>query len=175
MWSNLYGNLTPREADHMKEKIATSQDLLSVLARRRHLGHKIVFTNGCFDLLHIGHVRSLQAARAHGDLLVVGLNSDSSVQNIKGIERPIVSEQQRAEVLAALSCVDHVVIFSEPEPLALITAIQPDILVKSQDWDPDAIVGRDVVEARGGSVVSPPVVSGISTTMLIERIRKSGT
>ena len=153
-------------------KLVTLQELTAILEPCRAQGQKIVFTNGCFDLLHVGHVRSLQAARRLGDILIIGLNSDSSVSHLnKGSHRPIVPEDQRAEVLAALTCVDYVVIFSEPDPLHVITAVQPDVLVKSSDWDPKKIIGREVVEARGGSVMSTPEVPGISTTILIERIR----
>ncbi|GMV49058.1 MAG: glycerol-3-phosphate cytidylyltransferase [Nitrospira sp.] len=122
--------------------------------------------------MHIGHVRYLQAARNLGDLLVVGVNSDESVRSLnKGQNRPIVPEAQRAEVLAALACVDSVVIFSEPDPGALIAAIQPDVLVKGGDWPLDRIVGREIVEARGGRVQTIPLVPGVSTTMLVQRIR----
>ena len=155
----------------MTDKLVTLQELTTILEHSRVHGQKIVFTNGCFDLLHIGHVRSLQAARRLGDILIVGLNSDASVRHLKGPHRPIVPQDQRGEVLAALTCVDYVVIFSEPDPLYVITAVQPDVLVKSSDWDPQEIIGREVVEARGGSVVSSPEVPGISTTILIERMR----
>ena len=155
----------------MTDKLVTLQELTALLEQSRVHGQKIVFTNGCFDLLHVGHVRSLQAARRLGDILIVGLNSDDSVRQLKGPHRPVVPQDQRGEVLAALTCVDHVVIFSEPDPLRVITAVRPDILVKSSDWDPQEVIGRDVVVARGGSVVSTPEVAGISTTLLIERMR----
>ena len=133
---------------------------------------RVVFTNGVFDLLHPGHLRYLQAARELGDLLVVGLNSDRSVRALaKGHDRPINPEGDRAELLSALACVDVVVIFDEDTPHAIVSALQPDILVKGADWGPDNIVGRDVVEARGGQVVRVPVVEGYSTTKLIERIK----
>lgn len=141
--------------------------------RLRAEGKKIVFTNGCFDLLHPGHVRYLAEARAHGDVLIVAANSDRSVRAIKGPSRPINSEQDRAEVLAALACVDAVVIFDEPDPHAIISAIQPDILVKGADWAADAIIGRDVVEARGGQVVRIAFAPGFSTTSMIARIQNS--
>jgi D-glycero-beta-D-manno-heptose 1-phosphate adenylyltransferase len=132
----------------------------------------VVFTNGVFDILHPGHVRYLQAARVLGDKLVVAINSDRSVRELgKAPGRPINSEKERAEVLRALACVDEVVIFDEPDPHAIISKIQPDILVKGADWAEDAIVGRDVVEARGGKVVRIPLAAGYSTTSLIERIR----
>lgn len=132
----------------------------------------IVFTNGVFDILHPGHVRYLQAARALGDRLIVGINSDRSVRALgKAPDRPINPESERAEVLRALACVDEVVIFDEETPHEIITAIQPDILVKGADWGENAIVGRDVVEARGGKVVRIALAEGYSTTKIIERIR----
>ncbi len=143
-----------------------------MVARLRAAGKTIVFTNGVFDLLHPGHVRYLQQARALGDALVVGLNSDRSVRAIKGPDRPINSEDERAEVVAALACVDAVVVFDADTPLDLIAALQPDILVKGADWSADAIVGRDIVEARGGRVVRAPVEAGYATTAIIEKIRQ---
>jgi D-beta-D-heptose 7-phosphate kinase/D-beta-D-heptose 1-phosphate adenosyltransferase len=135
-----------------------------------------VFTNGCFDLMHIGHTRYLQAAKALGDILVVGVNSDASVRSLnKASDRPVVTEAQRAEVLAALECVDYVAIFNEPDPLNLITVVQPDVLVKGGDWDIDRIIGRGVVEQRGGVVRTIPLVPGMSTTSLIQRIRSQST
>ncbi len=139
----------------------------------RRAGKRIVFTNGVFDLLHPGHVRYLQQARALGDLLVVAVNSDRSVRANKGPDRPITPERERAEILSALVCVDAVTIFDEPTPYEAIQAIQPDVLVKGADWPHDAIVGRDIVEARGGRVVRVPVESGYSTTAIVERIRGS--
>jgi rfaE bifunctional protein nucleotidyltransferase chain/domain len=140
----------------------------------RAAGRRIVFTNGVFDLLHPGHVRYLQAARAHGDLLIVGLNSDASVRRNKGPERPINPEQERAEVLAALACVDAVSIFDEDTPADIIRRVQPDILVKGSDWPADQIVGRDTVEARGGKVILEAVEQGYSTTSLIDRVKIKG-
>ena len=131
----------------------------------------VVFTNGVFDLLHPGHVRYLQEARALGDLLIVGLNADESVRRNKGPERPLTPQHERAELLAALACVDAVVIFAEDTPADIIRLIQPDILVKGADWAADAIVGRDTVEARGGKVVRVPVEQGYSTTSIVEKIR----
>jgi rfaE bifunctional protein nucleotidyltransferase chain/domain len=139
----------------------------------RAAGRRIVFTNGVFDILHPGHVRYLQAARAHGDVLVVGLNSDASVRRNKGPSRPINVEQERAEVLAALACVDAVSVFDDETPAEIIRRVQPDILVKGADWPADQIVGRDTVEARGGQVILEPVESGYSTTALIEKARSS--
>ena len=158
----------------MPPKIVTKEQLVEQLRPLRAGGSRIVFTNGCFDLMHVGHTRYLQAARALGDLLVVGVNSDDSVRSLaKAPDRPIVHEAQRAEVVAALGCVDFVVVFSEPDPKALITAVQPDVLVKGGDWSLDRIIGRDVVEARGGRVQTIPLVPGFSTTALIHRIRSA--
>ena len=137
----------------------------------RAAGRRVVFTNGVFDILHPGHVRYLQQARALGDVLIVGLNADASVRRNKGPERPINDERERAEILAALACVDAVVIFGEDTPADIITAIQPDILVKGADWAENAIVGRDTVEARGGQVVRVPVEQGFSTSSIIEKIK----
>lgn len=138
----------------------------------RARGGSVVLTNGVFDLVHPGHVGYLQDARRLGDALIVGINSDRSVRAIKGPERPITSELERAELLAALACVDAVVVFDEDTPLALVTAIQPDVLVKGADWGPDNIVGREVVEARGGRVVRMPIAQGHSTTDIIGRVRR---
>ena len=137
----------------------------------RASGKRIVFTNGVFDLLHIGHLRYLEAARRLGDALLVGVNSDRSVRVLKGSDRPITAEAERAEVLAALTCVDGVLIFDEETPRDLIQAIQPDVLVKGSDWAEDAIVGRDIVEARGGRVVRVAIEPGHSTTRIVEKIK----
>jgi D-glycero-beta-D-manno-heptose 1-phosphate adenylyltransferase len=145
--------------------------LLGQLAPRRAAGERIVFTNGCFDLLHPGHVTYLAAARALGDALVLGLNSDASVRTHKGPGRPILTAAERGCVLGALAAVDHVIVFDEPTPRALIVAIGPDVLVKGADWALDDIVGRTEVEARGGRVARIDVVPGVSTTELIRRIR----
>ncbi|WP_455242911.1 D-glycero-beta-D-manno-heptose 1-phosphate adenylyltransferase [Petrachloros mirabilis] len=160
----------------MTDKVKTSAQLVPILASARAQNKRIVFTNGCFDLMHVGHTRYLQAAKELGDLLVVGVNSDDSVKRLnKASDRPIVNEAQRAEVLAALGCVDYVVIFTEPDPLHLITALQPDVLVKGGDWAIDKIIGRDVVEQRGGIVKTIPLVPGQSTTALVQRIRSQST
>jgi D-beta-D-heptose 7-phosphate kinase/D-beta-D-heptose 1-phosphate adenosyltransferase len=142
-------------------------------AELRASGGTMVFTNGVFDLLHVGHLRYLQQARGLGDAMIVGLNSDRSVRAIKGPDRPITSEAERAEVLEALDCVDGVVIFDEATPHDLIAAIQPDILVKGADWAEDAIVGRDIVEARGGRVIRMAIEPGHSTSDIIDRIRRA--
>ena len=144
----------------------------ALLGRLRQAGKSIVFTNGVYDLIHPGHVRYLRAARALGDTLIVGVNSDRSVRAGKGPLRPIIPEAERAEVIAALDCVDAAVVFDQDTPHEIISRIQPDVLVKGADWAEDAIVGRDVVEARGGRVVRMPIEQGFSTTMLVERIRR---
>jgi D-beta-D-heptose 7-phosphate kinase/D-beta-D-heptose 1-phosphate adenosyltransferase len=153
--------------------VLTREEARRFAADARMSGRRVVFTNGVFDLLHPGHVRYLQQARALGDLLLVGINSDRSVRANKGPERPITPEEERAEILAALACVDAVTIFDEETPLNVIIALQPDVLVKGADWAEDSIVGRDVVEARGGRVVRVPVEQGHSTTRLVERIRQA--
>jgi rfaE bifunctional protein nucleotidyltransferase chain/domain len=147
-------------------------DAVAIVERLRASGKTVVFTNGVFDLLHPGHVRYLQRARALGDALIVGVNSDRSVRAIKGLQRPITPEAERAEILAALAPVDAAVIFDEDTPHAIIAAIQPDILVKGADWAEDAIVGRDIVEARGGRVVRMPLEPGYSTSGIIEKARR---
>jgi len=137
----------------------------------RAAGRRIVFTNGVFDILHPGHLRYLQAARAHGDLLIVGLNSDASVRRNKGPGRPINPEEERAEVLSALTCVDAVSVFDDDTPADIIRRVQPDVLVKGADWPADQIVGRDTVEARGGKVILEPVEQGYSTTKIVHRVK----
>jgi D-glycero-beta-D-manno-heptose 1-phosphate adenylyltransferase len=139
--------------------------------RCRAQGKTLVFTNGVFDLLHPGHVRYLQHARRLGDALIVGINSDRSVRAIKGPLRPITPEAERAEIVAALACVDAAIVFDEETPHALIAALQPDVLVKGADWAEDAIVGRDIVEARGGRVVRVPIEAGYSTTAILQKLK----
>ena len=151
---------------------AKNVEILGLVKELRAGGRTIVFTNGVFDLLHPGHIRYLQRARSLGDALIVGVNSDRSVRAIKGGDRPITPEAERVEILAALDSVDGVVIFDEETPLAIVSAIQPDVLVKGADWAENAIVGRDVVEARGGRVVRMPLEPGYSTTSIIDRIRR---
>ena len=138
--------------------------------RERH-GGRVVFTNGVFDLLHPGHVDVLIGARARGDTLVVGVNSDASVRRLKGPERPVRNEGERAYVLAALECVDAVTLFEQDTPLELVQALQPDVIVKGGDYSPDTVVGANVVRARGGEVVIIPLTPGHSTTSTIERLR----
>jgi D-beta-D-heptose 7-phosphate kinase/D-beta-D-heptose 1-phosphate adenosyltransferase len=152
------------------QKIKSLEEIVRLRPRLRQSGEKLVFTNGCFDILHIGHVRYLNYARSLGDVLVVGINSDRSVREIKGERRPIVPEQERAEVLAALASVDFVFVFDDPTPQRVIDAIVPDVLVKGADWDITEIVGRGTVESAGGSVLNVPLVEGSSTTDIIKKV-----
>lgn len=151
-------------------QVLNLSELVAARAQLRLDGQRVVFTNGCFDLLHPGHVRYLQQARALGDALVVALNSDRSVRELKGPSRPILKEDERAEVMAALACVDFVTIFDEPTPREIIAALLPDVLVKGGDWSLETIVGREEVEATGGQVLSLPFVDGVSTSEVIARI-----
>jgi D-beta-D-heptose 7-phosphate kinase/D-beta-D-heptose 1-phosphate adenosyltransferase len=150
-------------------------EAVALVARCRAARQQVVFTNGVFDLLHPGHVRYLQQARALGDVLIVGVNSDRSVRSNKGEGRPITPEAERCEILAAFGCIDAVVVFDEDTPQTLIDAIQPDVLVKGADWPEDAIVGRDSVEARGGRVVRIAIEQGYSTTALLKKIQSHGS
>lgn len=160
--------------NHIESKIFTiSQELGWQLAVWRFHDRKIVFTNGCFDLMHRGHIDYLARAAAEGDLLIVGLNSDESVKRIKGDARPILDEQSRAMTLAALGFVGAVVIFEDDTPQKLIETVQPDVLVKGKDYEVKDIVGADIVEARGGKVVTMDIVEGYSTSAIIERIKNS--
>jgi D-beta-D-heptose 7-phosphate kinase/D-beta-D-heptose 1-phosphate adenosyltransferase len=152
------------------QKILAREALANKLEPLKAAGKRIVFTNGCFDILHVGHVRYLKDAKNEGDVLIVGLNSDRSVRQIKGPNRPIVSEKERAEVLASLECVDFVTLFDEPDPLVTIEKLMPHILVKGADWEKQAIIGKDVVEANGGRVVRIPLAEGASTSRIIEKI-----
>jgi D-beta-D-heptose 7-phosphate kinase/D-beta-D-heptose 1-phosphate adenosyltransferase len=153
--------------------VLSTDDAAAEVERIRAGGGRIVFTNGVFDLLHPGHLRYLQHARGLGDALVVGLNTDRSVRAIKGETRPVTPELERAEILAAMSCVDIVVLFDEDTPYVLIQRLQPDVLVKGADWPEDRMIGRDVVEARGGRVVRVPFETGYSTTSILEKIARS--
>jgi rfaE bifunctional protein nucleotidyltransferase chain/domain len=157
----------------MHTKIKTVQELQPLLGILRASGKKIVFTNGCFDLIHTGHTRYLAKARSLGDILIVAVNSDSSVRAIKGDKRPITTEADRMETLAALESVDFVTLFSEPDPFRVISDLQPDVLAKGGDWRVDQIIGRDIVEARGGKVVSLGYIEGASTTGIIEKILRT--
>jgi rfaE bifunctional protein nucleotidyltransferase chain/domain len=154
----------------MKNKIISRSQINHVIRALKKEGQKIVFTNGCFDLLHVGHVRYLQEAASLGDCLIVGLNSDRSVREIKGPKRPLISEDQRAEVLAALACVGYVVLFDEADPFKLIKSIKPDILAKGADWSLEKIIGADLVHSYGGEVRRVALVPLISTSEIIERI-----
>ena len=151
-------------------KLLTREELVTVRQEARRQGHKVVFTNGCFDLLHRGHVEYLSQAKKLGDILVVGLNSDRSVQKLKGQGRPLTPQEDRAWVLTALEMVDYVCIFEEETPARLIQAVVPDVLVKGSDYKLDEIVGRDTVEEAGGRVASVPLVEGYSTRDLIQKI-----
>jgi D-beta-D-heptose 7-phosphate kinase/D-beta-D-heptose 1-phosphate adenosyltransferase len=152
-------------------KIKSLDDLVQELNRLKKDGRRIVFTNGCFDLLHVGHVRYLEEAKSYGDVLVVAVNSDSSVRNIKGNNRPLMPEDERAELLAALCVVDYVLIFNEPDPHFILSQIVPHILVKGGDWSPDKIIGRDIVEGAGGKVILVPEIPGRSTSAIIQSIQ----
>ena len=157
------------------EKRTTATPLEELAARRREWrerGLRLVLTNGCFDLLHPGHVALLEAARSEGDRLVVALNADDSVRRLKGADRPIVPQAERAELLLALEAVDHVVVYSEPTPIEVVRALLPDVLVKGADWAEDAIVGRTEVEAAGGRVVRAALLPGRSTSSILTRIRQ---
>lgn len=156
-------------------KILSAARLRERLVQRQRRGAKVVFTNGCFDLLHPGHVRYLRAARRLGDLLVVGVNSDASVRRLKGESRPLVRQADRCEVLAALEMVDYVTVFGDDTPYRLIERLRPDVLVKGGDWAADKIVGADLVRGRGGKVRSLRFAPGYSTTRLVRRIAGAGT
>lgn len=157
----------------LNKKIKTIGPMKAIVARLKSRGKKVVFTNGCFDILHVGHVRYLRKAKNQGDILVIGLNTDRSVREIKGEKRPVVPEKERAEVLAALEFVDYVVLFDEPDPLRLIEALEPNVLVKGADWPKSRIIGREIVEKIGGRVVRVPLVGGASSTGVIEKIIKA--
>jgi D-glycero-beta-D-manno-heptose 1-phosphate adenylyltransferase len=156
----------------LNSAVLTLEEVILQFGREKRNGRRVVFTNGCFDLLHPGHIRSLELARALGDALVVGLNSDASVRQLKGEGRPVIAESERAEILAALESVDAVVIFDALTPREVIARLLPDVLVKGGDWPGDQIVGREEVEAAGGRVVSVPVVPGYSTSALLQKIRE---
>ncbi|HOW57196.1 MAG TPA: D-glycero-beta-D-manno-heptose 1-phosphate adenylyltransferase [Smithellaceae bacterium] len=155
------------------QKILNRQDLKIELDKLRARGKKIAFTNGCFDILHVGHVRYLREAGKTADVLVLALNSDSSVREIKGEKRPIVPEEERAEVLASFEFINYITIFSEQTPLELINYLQPDILIKGGDWPEEKVVGRNEVKKWGGRVVIVPEIAGKSTTNIVEKIKKT--
>ena len=156
----------------MKQKIKERKDLTRIIKNLKTRGKRIIFTNGCFDLLHVGHVRYLEEAKALGDVLVIGVNSDSSCRKIKGPGRPILPVEERVEILSGLGCVDYVAVFDELDPLKLITSLQPNVLAKGGDWTKEQIAGGEVVEKSGGEVIIIPLVQGVSTSNLIETILK---
>ena len=156
----------------MSDKLKNLDELAALAAQARQNGKSVVFTNGCFDILHRGHVHVLRQAKAAGDLLIVALNSDRSVQEIKGAKRPVLPETDRIELIGAMEMVDYVIIFDEPDPSKLIAAIKPNVLAKGGDWSAEKIVGADVVEQAGGRVVVIPYLKGVSTSAIIERIMK---
>jgi rfaE bifunctional protein nucleotidyltransferase chain/domain len=178
-----HGNMVSRSSSELDGKISarhppmgkivSQEELVQIASREKRDGRSVVFTNGCFDLLHPGHVRCLADARALGDVLIVAVNSDRSVRGNKGPERPLVPQHDRAEVLAALAAVDYVTIFDEATPRELISRVLPNVLVKGADWPLDGVVGRAEVEAAGGKVISVPLAQGYSTTNLVEKIRKT--
>ena len=156
----------------MKEKIKERKKLRGIVENLKAKGKRVVFTNGCFDLLHVGHVRYLEQAKALGDILIVGINGDHSVRGLKGPLRPILPVEARAEILSGLGCIDYITVFDEPTPLELITLLKPHVLVKGGDWTKDEVVGREIVEGLGGKVHLLPFVEGSSTSNLIEAILK---
>ena len=156
----------------MSASILTLEEAILRFGCEKRNGRRVVFTNGCFDLLHPGHIRSLELARALGDVLIVGLNSDASVRQLKGEGRPVIPERERAEILSALESIDAVVIFDALTPREVIAALLPDVLVKGGDWPGDQIIGREEVEAAGGRVVSIPFVPGYSTSAILQKIRQ---
>lgn len=154
----------------MKDKVRDLPELKKAIDVHKKNNQTIVFTNGCYDLIHVGHLRCFEEGKKLGDILIVALNSDRSVRSIKGSPRPIIPQDERAEILSALEYVDYVIIFDQDDPLDLISAIKPDILVKGGDWNVNTIVGREVVEAYGGKVFALPLVKGVSTTNIIRTI-----
>ena len=162
-----------RPGDSIQNKILTLPELQKRLAQWRLLGKTIVFTNGCFDILHAGHIASLTEAAQHGDILIIGLNADASIKGLKGSNRPINNENSRALLLASLATVDGVVLFSDPTPLELILAIKPDVLVKGGDYKVEDIAGAKEVISWGGKVVINPIVEGFSTSSIINKIQNS--
>jgi len=156
----------------LKDKIKSTSTLARTIAALKKKGKKIVFTNGCFDILHLGHVKYLEAAKQKGDVLVVGINSDSSVRKIKGNTRPVITQKERLSIVAALESVDYVLLFNQTTPLNLIKKLKPDILIKGADWQKNKIVGSELVLARGGKVLTIKLIKGRSTTNIIKKIAK---
>lgn len=173
-WLSGIIEITPRTCypSSVRGKIRELKELKVIVAKAKTEGKKVVFTNGCFDLLHRGHLHLLREAKKLGDLLIVAINSDSSVEKIKGPNRPILPEAERSELIAALEMVDYVLSFDEPDPHAVINELRPNVLVKGGDWAEDKIVGAEVVEEDGGKVAVIPYLEGYSTTRIIERMRK---
>jgi len=163
--------VTSEHGEPLHPAVLTLEELILQFGPGKRNGRRVVFTNGCFDLLHPGHIKILEAARSLGDVLVVGINSDDSVRTLKGAGRPVIPEQERAEILAGFECVDGVVVFDELTPQKTVAALLPDILVKGEDWPGNQIVGREEVEAAGGKVVLIDVVEGHSTTEILRKIR----
>ena len=155
----------------MTGKLKSLKELQIIVSDARQAGQTVVFTNGCFDLLHRGHVHLLREAKAAGDILIVGINSDRSVQSIKGPARPILPETDRVELIAAMEMVDYVILFDEADPYNVISALKPQVLAKGGDWSADEMIGADVVEREGGQVIVIPYLEGFSTTKIIERMR----
>ena len=155
----------------MSSKLIKASRLPSLLKTLKKKKKKIVFTNGCFDLVHPGHIKLFKESKKHGDILILGLNSDSSIRSLKGPERPILNQKARTEVLCRLDCIDYIVIFSQPTPLNLIKKIKPDVLVKGDDWAKDKIVGAKLVESAGGKIVRVKLKKGYSTTGLLKKLR----
>ncbi|MBX3435823.1 MAG: bifunctional heptose 7-phosphate kinase/heptose 1-phosphate adenyltransferase, partial [Pirellulales bacterium] len=172
-WPEIVAALAPRPNPASERKVCTLGEVSAIAARFRQAGRTIAFTNGCFDLLHAGHLATLEFAAARADLLVVGLNSDASVRRLKGPTRPLVPQAQRAALLAALGCVDHVVLFDDETPHRLLRALRPDVLIKGGSTG--AIVGREVVEAAGGQALHAPLVEGLSTTRIVQQLREPET
>jgi rfaE bifunctional protein nucleotidyltransferase chain/domain len=163
--------VTSEHGDSLHPAVLTLEELILQFGPGKRNGRRVVFTNGCFDLLHPGHIKLLEAARSKGDALIVGLNSDDSVRTLKGAGRPVIPQQERAEILASLECVDAVIVFDQLTPQKTVAALLPDILVKGGDWPGNQIVGREEVEATGGEVVLIDVVEGYSTTEILRKIR----
>jgi len=155
----------------MKTKTKSRAGLIPIVEELKKEGRRIAFTNGCFDILHVGHIHSFREAKENGDILIVAVNSDNSVRSLKGPSRPFTPEDQRAAILAAVEDVDYVVIFDELDPLAIITDIKPHVLLKGEDWAEGTVIGQDVVESEGGKVIRVPLIQGVSTSSLIEKIR----
>lgn len=164
---------TRSPAREARRKVLSRAEAVRAVREARRRGERVVFTNGCFDVLHVGHVRSLEQARGLGDRLIVAVNGDASVRRLKGAGRPVSPARQRAEVLAALACVDWVVVFRDDTPRSLVRALRPDVLAKGGDWSLDAIVGGDDVRSWGGRVVRLRQVPGVRTSRIVERLRRS--